>query len=79
MREARFVMERARAPSAEEAKFQYPKKIKMRDGYESEIIIHRPENPPEKSPLVVLLYGGGFVVGKLKFCPFRAYNQLKTF
>jgi len=59
----RFVMERARAPSAEEAKFQYAKKIPMRDGFESEIMIHRPENPPEKSPLIVLLYGGGFVVG----------------
>lgn len=63
MRAARFVMEKARAPSAEEAKFQYPMKIKMRDGYESEIIVHRPENPPEKSPLIVLLYGGGFIVG----------------
>lgn len=65
MREARFVMERARAPSAEEAKFQYPKKIKMRDGYESEIMIHRPEHPPEKSPLIVLLYGGKMPVSPI--------------
>lgn len=35
----------------------------MRDGFESEIRITRPEKPPAKSPLVVLLFGGGFVVG----------------
>ena len=35
----------------------------MRDGFESQIRIHKPANPPANSPLVVLLFGGGFVVG----------------
>lgn len=36
----------------------------MRDGYESEIRIHRPKNIPEKgSPLIVLIFGGGFFMG----------------
>lgn len=38
--------------------------IPMRDGYESEIRIHRPKSQPENgSPLVVLIYGGGFFMG----------------
>jgi carboxylesterase type B len=42
----------------------------MRDGFESEIRVHRPKESPDKnsggggSPLVVLLYGGGFFMGK---------------
>lgn len=36
----------------------------MRDGYESEIRIHRPKSPPKTgSPLVVLIFGGGFFMG----------------
>jgi acetyl esterase/lipase len=41
-------------------------KIPMRDGFESEIRVHRPKTLPESgdgSPLVVLLYGGGFFMG----------------
>lgn len=38
----------------------------MRDGFESEIRIHKPEHPPAKSPLIVLCFGGGFVVGSNK-------------
>ncbi|KAK4892500.1 hypothetical protein LTR27_008964 [Elasticomyces elasticus] len=38
--------------------------IPMRDGYQSAIKIHRPASkPPSGSPLIVLLYGGGFVAG----------------
>jgi carboxylesterase type B len=42
----------------------------MRDGFESEIRVHTPKKSPDKnsdgggSPLVVLLYGGGFFMGK---------------
>lgn len=36
----------------------------MRDGYESEIRIHRPKTLPKNgSPLVVLIFGGGFFMG----------------
>jgi acetyl esterase/lipase len=41
-------------------------KIPMHDGFESEIRVHRPKTLPESgdgSPLVVLLYGGGFFMG----------------
>ena len=38
-------------------------KIPMRDGYESELRIVKPPNPHPKSPLVVLIYGGGFFTG----------------
>jgi len=40
--------------------------IPMRDGFQSEIRIHRPKKLPEngRSPLVVLIYGGGFFMGK---------------
>jgi acetyl esterase/lipase len=43
-------------------------KIPMRDGFESEIRIHRPKktSPEEKgdgSPLIVLFHGGGFFMG----------------
>ncbi|KAK5677477.1 hypothetical protein LTS10_010049 [Elasticomyces elasticus] len=38
--------------------------IPMRDGYQSAIKIHRPASKPSTgSPLIVLLYGGGFVAG----------------
>lgn len=35
----------------------------MRDGYSSEIRIYRPVKAPNSSPLVVLLFGGGFHIG----------------
>ena len=36
----------------------------MRDGHQSEIRIHRPKSPPDTgSPLVVLIFGGGFFMG----------------
>lgn len=38
--------------------------ISMRDGFESELKIFKPTKPPAKgSPLVVLVFGGGFVIG----------------
>jgi len=40
--------------------------ITMSDGFRSEVRIHRPTSPPAHgrgSPLVVLIYGGGFVAG----------------
>jgi acetyl esterase/lipase len=39
-------------------------KIPMRDGYESELIIHKPTNSAQgRGPLIVLIYGGGFMMG----------------
>lgn len=38
------------------------KSIKMRDGFESKIKIHKPAGK-SGGPLIVLIYGGGFVVG----------------
>ncbi|KAJ5623956.1 Alpha/Beta hydrolase protein [Penicillium lagena] len=45
--------------------------IPMRDGYESELrVIQPPSRPSSGSPLVVLLYGGGFFLGtNLQFVP----------
>ncbi|KAF2222847.1 Alpha/Beta hydrolase protein [Elsinoe ampelina] len=41
------------------------KNIPMRDGYESELRIFQPEKPDaDGSPLIVLIYGGGFVMGE---------------
>jgi len=37
--------------------------IQMRDGYESELRIIKPPNQQPNSPLVVLIYGGGFFTG----------------
>ncbi|TKA71637.1 hypothetical protein B0A55_07573 [Friedmanniomyces simplex] len=46
--------------SIEESERQIP----MRDGYESTIKIHKPASKPSAgSPLVVLIFGGGFVSG----------------
>jgi acetyl esterase/lipase len=42
---------------------EYTIEILMRDGYKSKTRIHQPASPPTHSPLVVLIYGGGFVVG----------------
>lgn len=35
----------------------------MRDGYQSEIRVYKPPFPNTENPLIVLLYGGGFVTG----------------
>ncbi|KAL4914511.1 Alpha/Beta hydrolase protein [Aspergillus aurantiobrunneus] len=47
-------------------------KIRMRDGYESEIRIFRPSSLPEDgSPVIVLLYAGGYLVGtNMQLVPF---------
>ncbi|GAB7338520.1 hypothetical protein MBLNU457_5270t1 [Dothideomycetes sp. NU457] len=37
--------------------------IPMRDGHQSELKIHRPSSAGSSHPLVVLAFGGGFVVG----------------
>ncbi|KAM0718059.1 hypothetical protein Q7P37_006391 [Cladosporium fusiforme] len=37
--------------------------IVMRDGFHSETRIHRPKDAAPNSPLIVLLYGGGFFMG----------------
>ncbi|GME42156.1 alpha/beta hydrolase fold-3 domain-containing protein [Neofusicoccum parvum] len=37
--------------------------IPMRDGYMSQLLIHRPKNSPKRSPLVVMIYGGGWTIG----------------
>ena len=39
-------------------------KIPMRDGYESELKVFKPTKAPaEGSPLIILVYGGGFIMG----------------
>ena len=58
----------------------------MRDGYESEIRIHRPKNVPENgSPLIVLIFGGGFFMDdyilafpslEMLLCPHLSYTPL---
>ncbi|PSK56964.1 Carboxylesterase 1 [Elsinoe australis] len=63
IRDMRHQMELARGPNEQQAKLESTKNIAMRDGFQSEIRIHKPANPPAKSPLIVLLFGGGFVVG----------------
>ncbi|KAG8623271.1 hypothetical protein KVT40_008247 [Elsinoe batatas] len=62
-RAMRKQMEASRMATAEQAKLESTMNITMRDGFESEIRIHRPASPPAKSPLIVLIYGGGFIVG----------------
>ncbi|KAL2858573.1 Alpha/Beta hydrolase protein [Aspergillus pseudoustus] len=54
-------------------------KIRMRDGFESEVRILRPSTLPEDgSPLVVLIFSGGFLVGtNMQNVPFaRALSAL---
>ena len=63
LRASRQKLEDTRRATPEQAKFESTINITMRDGFESEIRVHRPESPPAKSPLIVLLFGGGFVVG----------------
>ncbi|PNS20630.1 Hormone-sensitive lipase [Sphaceloma murrayae] len=63
-RKMRHQMELARGPNAEQAKLESTQTIPMRDGFESEIRIHRPaDSTGSKRPLIVLLFGGGFIVG----------------
>ncbi|KAF4313681.1 Alpha/beta hydrolase fold-3 [Botryosphaeria dothidea] len=54
--------------------------VPMRDGYLNPLRVHKPKNPPAngKSALVVMIYGGGFVMGdNTQMSPFsRALNQL---
>lgn len=65
MRVQRGTEEKQRAEqSASRGLKEYTQNITMRDGYESEIRIHKPKSPPDSgSPLVVLLFGGGFIMG----------------
>ncbi|GME32756.1 Alpha/beta hydrolase fold-3 [Neofusicoccum parvum] len=37
--------------------------VPMRDGYKNQLRIHKPKTNVEKSPLVVLIFGGGFMMG----------------
>ncbi|KAK1992600.1 alpha/beta hydrolase fold-3 domain-containing protein [Colletotrichum falcatum] len=56
-----FPVDGSRKPDTD---FDYSVNVKMRDGYLSETRIHKPPNPSgAKSPVIVLLYGGGFVMG----------------
>ncbi|KAK1984447.1 alpha/beta hydrolase fold-3 domain-containing protein [Colletotrichum cereale] len=51
-------------PRTPDTDFEYSINIKMRDGYLSETRIHKPSTPSgAKSPVIVLLFGGGFMVG----------------
>ncbi|KAL5344108.1 Alpha/Beta hydrolase protein [Aspergillus crustosus] len=47
-------------------------KIRMRDGYDSEIRIFRPSSLPDNGgPLIVLIFGGGYLVGtNMQLVPF---------
>ena len=63
MREARKKLEESRRAGPEDAKRESTVNIKMRDGYESEVRVHKPVSAPSSSPLIVLCFGGGFVVG----------------
>lgn len=63
LRANRVVFEATRKAKGEEAKLETSITIRMSDGHESEILIHKPADPPAKSPLVVLLFGGGFIMG----------------
>jgi len=78
VRAFRHELELSRMGTAEQQKLESTLKIRMRDGFESEVRIHKPANPPAKSPLVVLYFGGGFVVGSnLQLGPYaRAIAQL---
>ncbi|KAL0263395.1 hypothetical protein SLS55_002375 [Diplodia seriata] len=54
--------------------------VPMRDGHLNPLRVHKPTSPPAngKSPLVVLIYGGGFLVGdNTQMSPFaRILNEL---
>lgn len=63
LREQVKLTEIARGPNAEQGKLESTINIPMRDGHKSELRIFRPMNPPEISPLVALLFGGGFCMG----------------
>ncbi|KAF9871463.1 alpha beta hydrolase fold-3 domain-containing protein [Colletotrichum karsti] len=64
--EVQKMMEKAKAEqtSRPDSSTEYSIHIPMRDGYQSETRIHKPESPSgDKHPLIVLIYGGGFVMG----------------
>lgn len=48
----------------ESAITEHDQQISMRDGFKSTIKVHKPSSPPAAgSPLIVLIYGGGFIAG----------------
>ncbi|KAG8625758.1 hypothetical protein KVT40_006159 [Elsinoe batatas] len=54
------------AKAIESGRFEECRTITMRDGFESDIRVHRPRiKPKDGSPLVVLAFGGGFVFGNV--------------
>ncbi|KAF4552435.1 Alpha/beta hydrolase fold-containing protein 13 [Elsinoe fawcettii] len=77
-RAMRKQMELSRMATPEQAKLESTLNITMRDGFESEVRIHKPAKQSSNSPLIVLLYGGGFVVGSnLQLGPYaRALTAL---
>jgi acetyl esterase/lipase len=52
--------------------------VKMRDGYENCIRSYVPENAPVKGPLLVMVFGGGFCIGKLENVEKDCRNWVKT-
>jgi acetyl esterase/lipase len=65
LRQRSFAGEQQRTADAiASGRHEESRTITMRDGYESEIRIHKPKTVPENgSPLVVLIFGGGFFMG----------------
>ncbi|KAF4832526.1 AB hydrolase superfamily protein [Colletotrichum tropicale] len=58
----REMMEAAKT-ARKDSDIEYSIKIPMRDGYESETRIHKPPSPDGKHPVLVFVYGGGFIMG----------------
>ncbi|KAF2222957.1 alpha/beta hydrolase fold-3 domain-containing protein [Elsinoe ampelina] len=67
VRQRTFAAEQQRTAKAiESGRLEECRTITMRDGFESEIRIHRPRvKPNDGSPLIVLAFGGGFVFGNV--------------
>jgi acetyl esterase/lipase len=65
LRQRSLAIERERTALAiSSGRHEETRSIPMRDGFSSEIRIHRPKSPPATgSPLVVLIFGGGFFMG----------------
>jgi acetyl esterase/lipase len=65
LRQRSLAIEQERTASAiASGRHEETRTVPMRDGFESEIRIHRPKSPPVTgSPLVVLIFGGGFFMG----------------
>ena len=51
------------SPVPEESENEYAFEIPMRDGHQSSIRVYQPKVRQPNRPLVVLIYGGGFVLG----------------